>query len=159
MHLNAGPPHPLQRKRRPLSRSTRARRWTFTALKSRAYIATAQRHFTTHWLNAVLPLRRQKVRSIFTHHFIRMPNSWRTWAFGRVNSCLTGLWRSVVSQLCPAQHLFFENEKARYTEGYKLIENAMLENAAVSGQLPMLGKAIDTIKAAVKKVQSAGALP
>jgi aspartate aminotransferase len=56
-------------------------------------------------------------------------------------------------------YLFFENQKARYTEGYKLIENAMLENAAVSGQLPMLGKAIDTIKAAVKKVQSAGALP
>lgn len=53
-------------------------------------------------------------------------------------------------------YLFFENEDARYTKGYQLIGSAMLEDVAVSGQLPMLNKAIDAIKAAVKKVQAAG---
>lgn len=55
-------------------------------------------------------------------------------------------------------YLFFENEDARYTRGYKLIGNSMRENAATSGQLPMLEKAIEAIKAAVKKVQAVGAL-
>jgi len=53
-------------------------------------------------------------------------------------------------------YLFFENEDARYTKGYKLIESAMLENAATSGQLPVLNKAIHAIQMAVKKVQEAG---
>lgn len=53
-------------------------------------------------------------------------------------------------------YLFFENEDARYTKGYKLIGSAMLEDAAKSGQLPMLDKAIDAIQRAVKKVQEAG---
>ena len=53
-------------------------------------------------------------------------------------------------------YLFFENEDARYTRGYKLIGSAMLENAATSGHLPMLGKAIHAIQMAVKKVQEAG---
>ncbi|GAB7328574.1 hypothetical protein MBLNU13_g00524t1 [Cladosporium sp. NU13] len=55
-------------------------------------------------------------------------------------------------------YLFFENEEVRYTKGYKLIASAMLENAATSGQLPMLNKAIHAIQTAVKKVQEASSL-
>ena len=53
-------------------------------------------------------------------------------------------------------YLFFENEEARYTKGYTLIGNTLLENAATSGQLPTLYKAIHAIQTAVKKVQGAG---
>jgi aspartate aminotransferase len=55
-------------------------------------------------------------------------------------------------------YLFFENEEVRYTKGYKLIESAVIENAATSGQLPMLDKAIHAIKAAVKKIQAVGSV-
>jgi hypothetical protein len=55
-------------------------------------------------------------------------------------------------------YLFFENEEVRYTKGYKLIGSAMIENAATSGQLSMLDKAIHAIKAAVKKIQAAGSV-
>lgn len=56
-------------------------------------------------------------------------------------------------------YLFFGDEDSRYTKGYELIEKAMLENAATSGQLPMLDKAIQAIQTAVKKVLEANALP
>lgn len=55
-------------------------------------------------------------------------------------------------------YLFFENEEARYTKGYTLIGSTLLENAATSGQLPMLYKAIHAIQTAVKKVQGAGSV-
>lgn len=51
-------------------------------------------------------------------------------------------------------YLFFRDEKARYTKGYELIENAMVENPAALGQLPMLDRAISALKAAVEKIKA-----
>lgn len=51
-------------------------------------------------------------------------------------------------------YLFFESEEARYSDGYNLIENALAEDPTVSGQLPMLDRAIKALKAAVEKIKS-----
>lgn len=53
-------------------------------------------------------------------------------------------------------YLFFASEDARYTDGYKLIEMALVEDPIVSGKLPMLDRAVEALKAAVEKVKSSG---
>lgn len=53
-------------------------------------------------------------------------------------------------------YLFFESEESRYSDGYKLIENALVEDPAGSGKLPMLETAIKALKAAVEKIKSSG---
>ncbi|KAI7264260.1 hypothetical protein KC345_g8877 [Hortaea werneckii] len=53
-------------------------------------------------------------------------------------------------------YLFFRSEEARYTDGYKLIEEALVEDPTVSGRLPLLDRAIEAIEAAVQKIRSSG---
>ncbi|KAI7082020.1 hypothetical protein KC356_g8712 [Hortaea werneckii] len=53
-------------------------------------------------------------------------------------------------------YLFFRDEERRYTDGYRLIEKALVEDPTVSSRLPMLDKAIEAIGAAVEKIRSSG---